>query len=735
MKLHRETRRIDTSAGKMKMLLLRPDKGRELRPGLLWIHGGGYVMGFPAMVYLTMGRALGKHLGAVVLSPDYRRAYRAPYPAALEDCYTALKYLYDRAEELGVDRNRIIVGGESAGGGLAAAVCLLARDRGEIPVRLQLPLYPMLDCEDTDSSRDNHAHGWGTRRNHWGWSVYLRDLYGSGQVPPYASPSRNTDYRNLPPCYTYIEDGEPFLDETLAYVQHLREAGVDARADVFHGKTHGFDVMFWTRNARSAKEKLFRETKRLLSACLLLPALMLCLVQPALADPAGRGHVHDWGAPSYTWEEDYSHVTAVRRCRDYQDASCEETETVPATPAKTKDPTCTEYGEMTFTSHAFKNQAFSVQTKVVKSIPPLDHTWKELSYAWAPDNSTVTGTRVCERCTVTDTETVATEIDSYTVPPTCESGGVATLRTKQFSKETFIQQKKCNVPVPALGHDWAAPSYTWAADNSTVTAVRLCRRDASHPEQETVPATFRMVKPPTWTEEGAGVYTSDAFRNPAFAAQEKTVVIPVLDPTPPPDPPAPATPGPDASPDPDPPSPDPSSPDPAPGPAEIGNAVVSAIRDQDYTGKPVCPRPAVTFEGRPLAEGSDYTLAWQRNVKVGDAEVTLMGINGFTGMKTAAFRIVPKGVSLKPLKSGPKSLSVRWKKGRGIDGYELEYSLKKSFKGARKITVRKAKTTAYELKGLKPKKTYYVRIRTWKKVGRKTYYSPWSRARKKKTRK
>ena len=245
---------IETPGGKMKLIILRYGKG----PGILWIHGGGYVTGMAAMVYFSMGRMLAEHYGGVVVSPEYRLAKKAPYPAALEDCYAALKYMYENADELGIDKGRIIVGGESAGGGLAAAVCQYARDRGEVPVLFQIPLYPMLDCEDTDSSRDNHAHGWNTKKNHHGWQCYLRDLYGTDKVPPYASPSRAADYRELPPCYTYIEDGEPFYDETLTYVKNLQEAGVDAAVDVFHGNTHGFDFMFWTKNAKEAKKKLIR---------------------------------------------------------------------------------------------------------------------------------------------------------------------------------------------------------------------------------------------------------------------------------------------------------------------------------------------------------------------------------------------------------------------------------------------------------------------------------------------
>ncbi len=256
MKLKSTIRRIESPAGRMKILILHPEKQEKPVPGILWIHGGGYVTGMASMVYLTAGSVLAKHFGAVLIAPEYRRAVRTPYPAAMEDCYTALEYLYNHAEELGVDRNRIAVGGESAGGGLAAAVCIRARDEGKIPVSCQIPLYPMLDCFDTPSSRDNHGRNWNTRRNHWGWKHYLGDLYGSPSVPKYASPSRETDYTGLPPAYTYVLDGEPFLDETRTYIRNLREAGVDAAVDVYHGNFHGFDAFFWTRNAKTAKRKL-----------------------------------------------------------------------------------------------------------------------------------------------------------------------------------------------------------------------------------------------------------------------------------------------------------------------------------------------------------------------------------------------------------------------------------------------------------------------------------------------
>lgn len=265
MRLKHRTVRIETKEGGIKGIVLYPAKMQEKLPGILWIHGGGYMTGMAAMVYASEGMSLARHFGAVVLSPEYRLAKKVPYPAALDDCYAALRYMYDNAEELGIDRNRIVIGGESAGGGLAAALCMYARDKSDIKVCLQLPLYPMLDCQDTPSSSDNHGLFWDTKRNHWGWSNYLGPLYGTSDVPQYASPSRETDYRKLPPAYTFITDGEAFYDETLTYIRNLNDAGIRAHVDVFHGNFHAFDYLIWTKKAREARRKLRENYQRMMS--------------------------------------------------------------------------------------------------------------------------------------------------------------------------------------------------------------------------------------------------------------------------------------------------------------------------------------------------------------------------------------------------------------------------------------------------------------------------------------
>ena len=232
-----------------RLLVIRP-KGAKPTTGLLWLHGGGYATGMAEMALFTRPLALVKKYGVVVAAVDYTLSIKAPYPAALEDCYTALQWFSEYADELGFDRKNLMVGGESAGGGLTAALCMLARDRGGPHIAYQFPLYPMLDDRDTPSSRDNHAPVWNTKRNHAAWKLYLKGLK---DIPAYAAPARQTDYANLPPCYTYVGDIEPFYCETLNYVANLRKAGVKAEVDVYPDWYHAYDLFFpFTRKGKAA---------------------------------------------------------------------------------------------------------------------------------------------------------------------------------------------------------------------------------------------------------------------------------------------------------------------------------------------------------------------------------------------------------------------------------------------------------------------------------------------------
>ena len=222
-------------------LVIKREGSSGLNTGVLWLHGGGYATGMKEMVYMGRGIDLVMRHGAVVVSPSYRLSFREPYPAAINDCYDVLLYMKEHAEELGIRDDQIMVGGESAGGGLTAALCMLARDEGTVNISFQMPLYPMIDNFDTDSSRDNHAKVWNTRRNHMAWKMYLRND-ALKELSPYAAPARQTDYSNLPPAYTFVGTAEPFLDETLTFIDNLKKAGVEASVDVYKDMYHAFDM-------------------------------------------------------------------------------------------------------------------------------------------------------------------------------------------------------------------------------------------------------------------------------------------------------------------------------------------------------------------------------------------------------------------------------------------------------------------------------------------------------------
>lgn len=236
------TIRIPTAHGNIPALLLSPRTAPVEATGVLWLHGGGYAVGMKEMVHMSRAVGLVKRFGVVVLAPGYRLSLQSPYPAAMDDCYAALLYLKEHAAALGVRSDQIMVGGESAGGGLCAAVCIRARDTGAVNVAFQMPLYPMLDDRDTETSRENHGRVWNTRRNHLAWRLYLRGT-DRAQLSPYAAPARLTDFSGLPPAYSFVADEEPFYAETVRYFDRLRAAGVPAKLDVYHTNMHAFDMM------------------------------------------------------------------------------------------------------------------------------------------------------------------------------------------------------------------------------------------------------------------------------------------------------------------------------------------------------------------------------------------------------------------------------------------------------------------------------------------------------------
>ena len=224
-----------TLASGVGVRLFRPSgAGTEPGPALLWIHGGGYVIGEAAQDDLLC-RRFATEVGATVVSVDYRLAPEHPYPAPVEDCYAALAWL---AGLPSVDPARVAVGGASAGGGLAATLALLARDRGEIAVAAQLLVYPMIDDRTVDRvGLDNPGHRlWNQSSNRFGWRAYL-----GGADPEVAVPARRADLAGLPPAWIGVGTLDLFHDEDLAYAERLREAGVPCEVMVVDGAFHGFD--------------------------------------------------------------------------------------------------------------------------------------------------------------------------------------------------------------------------------------------------------------------------------------------------------------------------------------------------------------------------------------------------------------------------------------------------------------------------------------------------------------
>lgn len=238
---------------RLRMRVYSPKEISENVPGVLWIHGGGYALGVPE-TEIPFVEMFVKEKGAVVVAPDYTNSPTAPYPAALDDCYAALLWLKENGGKYGMRSDQIFVGGDSAGGGLCAAVTLRARDTGEVNIAFQMPLYPMIDDRMiTPSSQNNDAPVWNTKSNEIAWKLYLGDSYGTDSVSKYAAPARETDYSGLPPALTYIGDIEPFYDETVIYVENLRNAGVKVDFKVFEGCFHGFDLLSFTTPSKQAR--------------------------------------------------------------------------------------------------------------------------------------------------------------------------------------------------------------------------------------------------------------------------------------------------------------------------------------------------------------------------------------------------------------------------------------------------------------------------------------------------
>ena len=221
--------------------IYRPANRSEMLPALLWMHGGGYVLGTIDHDDIFL-KQITLAAECVTVAVAYRLAPEHPYPAPLEDCYAALSWLASQAGDIGIDSYRIAIGGASAGGGLAAGLALLARDRTEIDIISQFLIFPMLDDRNTLLASDTLPDTliWTRENNRIGWCAYLGDETGGDNVPAYASPSRAGDMTGLPPAFIAVGDLDLFAPEDIEYARRLVEAGVATELHVYPGGCHGF---------------------------------------------------------------------------------------------------------------------------------------------------------------------------------------------------------------------------------------------------------------------------------------------------------------------------------------------------------------------------------------------------------------------------------------------------------------------------------------------------------------
>jgi acetyl esterase/lipase len=220
------------------------ERTSELRsqPCVYLLHGGGYIGGSQDFQDWRFDRWC-KDFGCIGVTIEYRLAPEAPYPAAIEDCYAGLAWIHRNSEQLGIDATRIGIFGQSAGGGLGAALSLMARDRGEYQLEFQALMYPMLDDRQfTASSQWDDVPVWPPASNAFGWRSYLGELYGTDQVPAYAAPARATDLGGLPRTYIMVGSLDLFHDEDVEFARRLSHAGVPTELHVYPGAPHGFDA-------------------------------------------------------------------------------------------------------------------------------------------------------------------------------------------------------------------------------------------------------------------------------------------------------------------------------------------------------------------------------------------------------------------------------------------------------------------------------------------------------------
>jgi acetyl esterase/lipase len=233
------------------------------RPALLDIHGGGFAVGSIEMEH-AFACQIAREIGATVVAVEYRLAPEHPFPAGIDDCYAALRWMHEHADELHLDPQRIAVGGQSAGGGLSAGVALMARDRGGPPLCFQFLGIPELDHRlETASMRAfTDTPLWHRPNAEISWRYYLGE--NPGEVSPYASPAIAADLRGLPPAYVTTMEFDPLRDEGIIYALRMLEAGVQVELHSYPGTFHGSGIITTAEVSRRAGHELLTVLRRAL---------------------------------------------------------------------------------------------------------------------------------------------------------------------------------------------------------------------------------------------------------------------------------------------------------------------------------------------------------------------------------------------------------------------------------------------------------------------------------------
>lgn len=227
---------------KIRTQIFKPKDHKGPLPVMFYFHGGGFMTGIPEGS-LEIIKDYIQTRPCIVIAPDYRKSLQLPYPAAFNDCYETILWTKANAQNLDIDIKKVILAGNSAGGGLVAAISLKLRESKAIKIAFQMPIYPMLDHRQKSQSAKAYVDTpvWNSKINAFAWKLYLRDL--QEEIPYFASPLLHPDFSDLPPTISMVSEYEPFRDEVLEYMRGLKNAGISTKFELFKGAFHGFDVV------------------------------------------------------------------------------------------------------------------------------------------------------------------------------------------------------------------------------------------------------------------------------------------------------------------------------------------------------------------------------------------------------------------------------------------------------------------------------------------------------------